>query len=526
MSIGQIANTIDQHLNEADQRFKDHAAEVETNFTGQPEAQATRTTRRRASAPPRREESHDSANSDVRKTQRTAAWASSLESEQLHNITEEESELIDDDNTRHGTDPSSFPSGIFDNSYNYERGLRRPRIFDNSANAAGSIFSDLGGVVSQIGSDVARISRRAAHRMSEAAHSAGKATLQALPYVGLTILGLIAAVLAMMSLSFLFCSLYRRTLCDPSSTSSLQTLLQSYCGGCITSPYTLPENMTPEQQTDISFISKSIADLRRHLLDVEKRIDSKLDAKYSLFTTSIDELKERQRELESLIHKLESHSSSPSLSSSGHKINYFAPAAGAIINPLKSSPTLQRPPNFLWRSYQLLTGRVNYISNPPVTALEHWDDLGDCWCSAGSADVRLAVKMGYQIYPQEIVIEHYPSDGSPEPGTAPRDIETWASFAHLSPEEYAEKGIWNLVGAEPIFPGMGKIGTVRYDAQAGVQNLQTFRLDVNQGGLMHATDEVVVRVRGNYGASKTCLYRVRVHGVPVVPHPMTVELDG
>jgi hypothetical protein len=525
MSIGQIANTIDQQLNEADQRFRDHAAESEMNLTGQSEPRTMRTTRRRASASPQRDQSHDSANSDVRKTQRTAAWASSLESDQLQNITEEESELIEDDNTRHGTDPSSFPSGIFDSSYNYERGLRRPRIFENSANAVGSFFSDLSGVVSQVGGDVARISRRVAYVMSEAAHSAGKTTLQALPYISLTILGLVAAVLAMMSLSFLFCALYRRTLCDPSSASALQTTLQSYCGSCITSPYTLPENMTPEQQADISFISKSIADLRRQLLDIEKRIDSKLDAKYSLFTTSIDELKERQRDIESLIHKLESHSPSPSLSPSGRKINYFAPAAGAIINPLKSSPTLQRPPNFLWRSYQLLTGRVNYISNPPVTALEHWEDLGDCWCSAGSQDVRLAVKMGYQIYPQEIVIEHYPSEGSPEPGTAPRDIEIWASFAHLSPEEYAEKGIWNLLGADPMFSGMGKIGTVRYDARAGVQNVQTFKLDINQGGLVHATHEVVVRVRGNYGASKTCLYRVRVHGVPVVPHPTTVGLN-
>lgn len=525
MSLGQMANTIDQQLNEADQRFKDHAMEVDTNLIGQPEARTTRASRQRASTPPQRENSHESANSNLRKTQRTAAWASSLESEELQNITEEESEVTDDDNTRHGSDPSSFPSGIYNTSYNYERGLRRPRIFDNSASALGPFFSDLGGVALQTGSDIARILRRIGLVLSNVLRSTHEATFKALPYFGLTILGLITAALATTLLSLFFCTLYRRTLCDPLSTYSIQTTLQNYCGSCITSPYTLPEIMTPEQQADVSFISKALTDLRRQLLNIEKRIDAKLDAKYSLFTTSIEELKERQRDLEALIYKLESQSSIAPLSSSQHKINYFAPAAGAIINPMRSSPTLQRPPNFPWRFYQLFTGRVNYMSNPPATALEHWDDLGDCWCSAGSADIRLAVKMGYQIYPQEIVVEHMPSTGSPEPGTAPQDIEIWVSFAHLSPEEYAEKGIWNLIGSGPIFPGMGRIGTVRYDARPGVQNVQTFRLDINQGVLMHATDEAVVRVRGNYGAGKTCLYRVRLHGVPVVPHAMPMGLD-
>lgn len=55
--------------------------------------------------------------------------------------------MTNDDQTRQCTDPSSFPSGIFEHSYNYERGLRRPRKIDESANAVGTFFGDLTGVV-------------------------------------------------------------------------------------------------------------------------------------------------------------------------------------------------------------------------------------------------------------------------------------------------------------------------------------------------------------------------------------------
>lgn len=527
MSLSQIASTIDQQRSEADQRFRDHAAQVETNLTGQTEAQTRRTLRRRTSASPPRQGSHDSGNSDLLKTQRTAAWASSLESEQLQNITEEESELIDDENTRHGTDPSSFPSGIFDHSYNYERGLRRPQMLDTSANVVATLFNDLGGATLQLIEDVAKISRRATSILLNTSWTAGKATIQALPYMGVALLGLLITALAAMFLLSIFCSLFRRTICDPLSSSTLQATLQNYCGECINSFHTLPEYLDPEQHVDMSFVPKAIGDLRRQLQDVEKRIDSKLDAKYSLFSLSVEELKERQRDIETHLSKLERQSArSSGPSSLGDRVNYFAPGSGAIINPIKSSPTLQRPPNNFWRSWQLITGRVNYVSNPPAAALEAWADLGDCWCSAGGEDIRLDVKMGYLIYPTHIAIEHIPTSASPDPGTAPREVEIWASFAHLSADEFAEKGIWNLVGSNSIATGMGKVGTVLYDARPDVYHIQTFRLDVNQGAMMHSTNEVTVRVVSNQGADRTCLYRVKLYGQPVVPHPTPVGISG
>jgi hypothetical protein len=524
MNLNQLANTIDQQRTEADQRFRTHAVEVDPDATGQPETQVTR---RRASASPTRQESPDSPNLDLRKTQRTAEWASTLESEQLQNITEEESELIDDEHTRHGTDPSSFPSGIDEHSYNYERGLRRPRILDRSANVVGTFFTDLGEVAVQMAEDVANFSRRTAATSYQASCTVAKAVYRSLPYVSLGLLAIVTAFFLAASVSSFFCTIYRRSFCDSLSTSALQIRLQNYCGECIIPVYNLPEDMAPEQQADVSGISRAIANLRRQLDGVEKRIDSKLDAKYSLFSTSVDELKERQRDLETHLGKLERHSSSSSTkASTENRINYFAPASGAIINPLKSSPTLQKPPNLPWRAWQLITGRVNYVSNAPAVALEAWADLGDCWCAPGGQDVRLDVKIGYLVHPTDITIEHIATSASPEPGTAPREVEVWASFAHLSSEDFSEKAIWNLLGEDPIAAGMGRIGSFVYDARPGAGPVQTFRLDVNQGAMIHSTDEVTVRVLSNQGADKTCLYRIKLYGEPVVPHPKLVGFDG
>ena len=522
MSLGQIANTIDQQRSEADHRFRKHAVEVETNLTGQSEGQTTRAARRNGSiVPTPRIESFDSQDSDLRKTQRTAEWASSLESEHYQDLSEEESELIDDDNTRHGTDPSSFPSGIDDQSYNYERGLRRPRLFENGANTMSTFFSDLGGVLSQMARDTATVSRKISARLLQASRTAWKAKGWVLRYFVIAMMAILTIFYAVTYVSYLFCAAYRHSLCDPSSTTAIQTTLQNYCGECNIS-YNMPsEYLPPEQQPDASNISRLLPYFRRHLDDFKKGLVSTLDAKFSLFSESVEEIKERQLESDRRISDLARQkglsSGDPTVE---NRINYFAPGSGAVINPMKSSPTLQRPLNLAWKSWQVLTGRVKYASNPPAVALEPWKDLGDCWCAAGGEDIRLDVKIAEFVYPTDITIEHIATSATPDPGTAPREVEIWANFAHLSAEEFAEKDIWSLVGTNPIAPGMGKIATVVFDARVGADPAQSFRLDVNQDAMIYSAQEVTVRVLSNQGADRTCLYRVRLYGKPVVPHPL------
>ena len=77
---------------------------------------------------------------------------------------------------------------------------------------------------------------------------------------------------------------------------------------------------------------------------------------------------------------------------------------------------------------------------------------------------------------------------------------------------------------------MARIGSAHYQIQtknsgAGdvVDNVQTFKLDINQNDLSLSTREIMVMVTKNYGAAYTCLYRVRMHGVPVRPHARVRE---
>lgn len=526
MSLGQIASTIDQQRSEADNRFKQHAAEAETNLAGQQEGH-TRRAVRRASATPTKIDSLESSHSELHKTQRTAEWASSLESEHLLDLTDEESDLIDDDDTHHETDPSSFPSGIDDQSYNYERGLRRPRLLENGANSVSTLFSDLGAVASQIARDTAISSRRIAAKLLRVSRTSWKATGRLLPYVCMATMATLATLCAVTCMSYLFCATYRYSLCDPSSATAFQTTLQNYCGECNISYSISPADLPSEQQADGSNILKLLPYFRRHLDDFKKGLVSTLDAKFSLFNESVEKLEERQLEAQKVVSELQRRvaisSGTPPIE---NRINYFAPGSGAVINPMKSSPTLQKPPNMLWRSWQFLTRRVNYVSNPPTVALEPWKDLGDCWCAAGGQDIRLDVKMAHLVYPTDITLEHIATSATPYPGTAPREVEIWANFAHLSAEEFAEKDIWKLVGSNPIAAGMGKIATVVFDATDGAEAAQTFRLDVNQDAMMHSTQEVTVRVLSNQGADKTCLYRVRLYGKPVVPHPPPICMGG
>ena len=124
------------------------------------------------------------------------------------------------------------------------------------------------------------------------------------------------------------------------------------------------------------------------------------------------------------------------------------------------------------------------------------------------------------IYPTEVVLENYPSGGSLLPGSAPKVIELWADFEHLNSQEWTALGIRQMQGEQgsPIGPTYALIGKVEYDASTEASHVQTFPLDMNQDALAYAAQNFVVRATENHGAEYTCLYRVRLHGVPVIQH--------
>lgn len=534
MSLQEMAETIDQGIRQAEQHFEAQAAEAEASFGkgGQDDARADRVRRRSASressVPSSRQGSVDSQSTDVRKTRRTAAWASSAEnSSHLEEITEEDARNerdtmptdMDDDYTRKGSDgPSSFPSGNFDISYNQEREQFRP------TQAAPSTRRDAGRAMSRIPGWVWRLSKQCLASVGQVMvdlRDRAAASREIAWSTPMLLLNVSAAVLligsAWILLIALFCQLYTRFLCEYDTSSALHFNLQKFCGTCVSSPKTW-------NNSDVSHLNSLPSDILHVLGSLNKRIsqvESRFDAKHSLLAATLNQVLDQQHAMEATVSNLQHRQPHHQIQSPVlKKINYCSTGNGAVIDPYLTSPTKQKQFNSLQKLFISTVGIQKYQSHPPSEALRAWEEVGDCWCAAAAHGyAQLGVLMREMIYPTEVVVEHAPSATSPTPGTAPKELEVWADFSHLSAAEFVDAGLDKLAHDAILPTTFARIGTMTYKAGEDVPHIQTFTLDINQDLKKHATQKVVFRATSNYGAEHTCFYRVRLHGVPLVPHP-------
>ncbi len=291
------------------------------------------------------------------------------------------------------------------------------------------------------------------------------------------------------------------------------------------------ETLVKDMQAQQSVASATINDLserQSELLKHQSDLQSKLaDAKASQATAS---------------SKSPWHSSS--LSPIFKRINYASRGLGAITDPYLTSPTKTKHFPFYQRLLLGSAGIRKYQSRPAIEALNPWAEVGDCWCAASTrrpndpADqtmdgkegryTQLAINLGHDLFPDEVVIEHFPLKTTPSPGSAPKDIEVWGDFSHLNQIQFAalQMGPHALKDVE-WYPQLGLLGRLKYDAVANQEEgkyIQIFRLEFNQANRDEFwMKKVVFRATTNWGAENTCLYRVRVHGVPVRPHPEIVR---
>jgi len=538
MTLQEMAETIDSGIRQAEQHFEAQAAEAEANFgkAAQSDARADRVRRRsesrESSAQSSRQGSVDSQNTDVRTTHRTAAWASSVEnSSHLEDITEEDARNlrgttpsdIEDDYIRKGSDgPSSFPSGNFDISYNQERGRFRP------TQAISSPVRDVGGAIRAMPGRVWLLSKqslssagRTVADLRSRAPTFERAALSTSVLFLKTIAAILSIGLAWIVLSALFCQFYIRFLCEYDGSSALHFNLQKFCGSCVSSFAT---------GSDASQLEKLPPDISIMLGSLNKRInqvESRIDSKHSVLSATLNSVLGQQHAMEATVSDLQrNRPNTPTQSPLIKKINYCSIGNGAVIDPYLTSPTKQKQFNWLQRRLIGTIGMQKYQSHPPSEALRAWEEVGDCWCAAAAQGyAQLAVLMREKVYPTEVVIEHAPSDTSPTPGTAPKDLEIWADFSHLGPEEFVDAGLDKL-SHDAILPKFfARIGKMVYKAGKGVPSVQTFTLDLNQDQKTYATQKIVFRATSNYGAEHTCFYRVRLHGAPLIPHPQ-IKVDG
>ena len=538
MSLQEMAETIDIGIRQAEQHFEAQAAEAEASFgkAVQNDARADRVRRRsesrESSVQSSRQGSVDSQNTEVRATRRTAAWASSVgDSSRLDDIAEEnprsgqDSSLtdIEDDYTRKGSDgPSSFPSGNFDISYNQERGRFRPiQSTFSPVTDAGRVIGAMPGQAWNSSKQYLSSARQIVTDIASRAPAYGGFAWSASALSLKTLVTALCTSLSLLLLSALFCQIYTRLLCVDDSSSVLHFNLQRFCGTCMSSSATWNDssqhsNLPPDISIMLGSLNKRIG-----------QVESRVDAKHSSLSATLHQVIDQQHAMETTISKLQRNQpknlvQSPPIG----KINYCSYGNGAVIDPYLTSPTKQKQFNYIQSLFLGTVGMQKYRSNPPSEALRPWEEVGDCWCAAAAHGyAQLGVLMREMIYPTEVVIEHAPSETSPTPGTAPKEIEVWADFSHLSPEQFVDAGLAKLSHDDILPKSFARIGRMTYKAGKGVPHVQTFRLDINQDLKVHATQKVVFRAISNYGAEHTCFYRVRLHGVPIVPHPQ-IKVDG
>lgn len=214
------------------------------------------------------------------------------------------------------------------------------------------------------------------------------------------------------------------------------------------------------------------------------------------------------------------------------QINHFAIGAGAVIDPLITSPTKSTRRPLL----QKLKARFFRLYLPegfgPMAALSPWDDIGDCWCApptshpwAGRA--QIGVLLPRKVFPSELVIEHIPASATFDIHAAPKELELWAKIE----DDAAREAVGNAIFPDDSIadnPGDStrkfddpmksldhtyvRIGRWKYDIHAP-NNIQTFRVLIDLRHFNAVVNKVVVRSLSNWGVnSYTCFYRLKLHG--------------
>jgi hypothetical protein len=520
MNLRELADTIDAGVEQAQQHLQNHLEEAHANL--QSDARSERAERRAS-----REASVASDDIEKSKTQRVAAWANSLDSSQLDEIPEEDSSegaSNPDDASRKDTDPSSFPSGMFDHSYNYERGLRRPNItirkqepsvFQRASMRTTAVFEASQQTLSTSCTAALHWTLRLFRACSEAIREVPNSPIIA--SIVVTLFGLLLASVA----GLMFCYAYNSHLCDPLTTSPVGMTLPKYCGSCVRNP-TSGINFTTGHGEDLSKLTAAINNINNQMRSMESRLTGRIDHEHAAVDKDFEALRKQQLELSNQISrfgigmpKSANDVASPVIA----KVNFFAPNNGATVEPRLTSPTKEKPISLITRVFLRAIGSTLYRTKAPVTALEAWQDVGDCWCASAMPSeqdsMRLGIKTSEMIFPFELVLENYPNAGSLSPGSIPKRLELWADFEHLDSLEWERLGIRQMQRSNPFGSTYALIGQAEYDASDKAVHVQAFALDVNQDQNRHHAQKYVIRVLSNHGSDHTCLYRVRLHGISV-----------
>ncbi|KAF7732349.1 hypothetical protein EC973_005245 [Apophysomyces ossiformis] len=179
---------------------------------------------------------------------------------------------------------------------------------------------------------------------------------------------------------------------------------------------------------------------------------------------------------------------------------------GARIIPSLTSPTYTVYPRHYWmRGISKLTGFGRRTAASPWTALTPNMQAGECWAMDGTSGT-LAIELSQPLAIQQITIEHLTRQMAINLSSAPKDIEVWGLKRVPGGLFRRTNRPWETKDPNAVF-----LGSFRYDIKRSTP-IQTFDLDTKDYVIFRA---VLIRVVSNWGNDAyTCLYRVRVHGIP------------
>jgi len=227
-------------------------------------------------------------------------------------------------------------------------------------------------------------------------------------------------------------------------------------------------------------------------------------------------------------------------------VNFFSANLGAVVDPTLSSPTARKPTNGLGQWFYNTFGLGPRGANPPIAALERWDEAGDCWCAAqpptpettvkafdppkpapsSPAKAQLAVLMPFVIYPTTVTVEHIPSQGTLDITAAPKEMELWISVLNgTALNLVAQRAVDNKL-VDAIQDAIDSTSGAPYELDAtfvlaarwtydiyALNHVQTFDIPVDLAEYHVGTNKAAIRAKTNYGGNHTCFYRVRVSGL-------------
>ncbi|KAF7947562.1 hypothetical protein EAE96_008647 [Botrytis aclada] len=218
------------------------------------------------------------------------------------------------------------------------------------------------------------------------------------------------------------------------------------------------------------------------------------------------------------------------------RMDHFAKKSHSAVIPRLTSPSYRFPHmdfGFIHRSIALIFNQPIPLPNSADAALTAWDEIGDCWCSPqqNGNGPTLGVVTANHIWPDQVVVEHYPQSGYVNSGlsplSAPSHMELLVYIPHVPTfakvKEHSDK-TFQEANYDDLGSGWVKLGDWTYDAYGA--SVQAFPLQVDLKDFVTEPDENIkndtsasnkflIRSKGNHGNGNvpyTCLYRLRLHG--------------